>query len=191
MAYRHTLTDAEKRELLRIARVTLDEHLHSGQIPPGKPHSGPLTDNAAAFVTLHTEDGALRGCIGTSQEIQPLYLTVQNMAVAAATRDPRFNPVTLADLCDLVIEVSVLSDHTIITRSDEVIVGQHGVSVTASGSRGLLLPQVAPEYGWSSETLLAKTCAKAGLPTDAWQNPDAVVERFTAQAFAETEFAPV
>lgn len=190
MTYTHQLADDEKRELLRIARATLREHSFSGRIPPGKPHRESLLAPAAVFVTLHRDD-ALRGCIGTVDEEKPLYRAVQEMAVAAATRDPRFPAVDPDEVDDLQIEISVLGAARKIAGPDDLVIGQDGVRIDAGGRRGLLLPQVAPEAGWDASTLLAKTCAKAGLPEDAWRQADAQVVAFGAQVFSDTTHPPV
>jgi uncharacterized protein len=186
MAYDHVLSFDERKELLRIARATLREFLRSGIIPPGKPHRDCLVAPAAVFVTLHLES-ALRGCIGTQTEDKPLYRAVQEMAVAAATRDPRFEPVTANELADIDIQISVLSDRQRCTGAGSVSVGVHGLCIEARGHRGLLLPQVAVDAGWDATTFLARVCAKAGLPDDAWQDQDAVVETFTAQVFQDQQ----
>jgi uncharacterized protein len=184
MPYDHVLTFDERKELLRIARATLREYLRSGLIPPGKPHRDCLVAPAAVFVTLRV-GGELRGCIGSQTEDTPIYRAVQEMAVAAATRDPRFGPVTADELDDIDIQISVLGDHRRCTGADAVSVGVHGVAIEAQGRRGLLLPQVAVESGWDAPTFLARVCAKAGLPEDAWRQPDAVLETFTAQVFQD------
>lgn len=185
MPYDHELTDDERAELLRIARATLREYLRSGAIPPGKPHRASLVSPAAVFVTLRDQGHGLRGCIGTQVEDRPLYRAVQEMAVAAASRDPRFAPVTADELDELVIEISVLSNQQPCPGPEAVTIGTHGLTIAAGGRRGLLLPQVASEAGWDAATFLSQVCAKAGLPADAWTQPDAQLETFTAQVFGE------
>ncbi len=185
MSYDHVLDDDEKRELLRIARATLREFLFSGRIPPGRPHRACLVTEAGAFVTL-TRSGELRGCIGSQAEDMPLYKTIQEMAVAAASRDPRFDPVTEAELDELEIEISVLGERQRITEATELEVGRHGLFLRRGPRQGLLLPQVASENSWDAETFLAKLCGKAMLPDDAWRDPESVIETFTAQVFNET-----
>jgi len=184
MSYDHILTDDEKRELLRIARATLREFLYSGRVPPGKPHRASLVAEAGAFVTLHKR-GELRGCIGTQQEDRPLYKVIQEMAVAAASRDPRFPPVGDAEMDDLSIEISVLGERRPLEDPTQIEVGKHGLVIAARGRRGLLLPQVAAERDWDAETFLAHVCQKAGLPEDTWRSEDAEVETFIAQVFSE------
>jgi AmmeMemoRadiSam system protein A len=195
MAYEHSLTEDEKKELLRIARATVKEYLLSGRIPPGAPHRDSLTALAAVFVSYH-EGGALRGCIGTTHEVQPIFRAVQEMALAAATRDPRYPPVRLEELPRLDIEISVLGPRVRVTGPADISVGVHGLMIASgTGQRGLLLPQVATDHGWDAETFLARTCEKAGLPPDFWRRGEAVVDRFPAQVFDERKlgagpFAP-
>jgi AmmeMemoRadiSam system protein A len=187
MPYEHILTADEQKELLRIARTTLKEYLISGRIPPGAPHKTSLTTPAGVFVSLH-EGEALRGCIGTTHESSPLYKAVQEMAVAAASRDPRYRAVKLDELPGLAIEVSVLGARRPMQSPADISIGTHGVQVTSAGSRtqrGLFLPKVAAEQGWDAETFLDHVCEKAGLPADYWRGEDAQVEVFTAQVFDE------
>jgi AmmeMemoRadiSam system protein A len=190
VGYEFRLGPDEKRELLRIARATATEFLRSGRLPPGRPHRRSLLTGAGAFVTLRRADGDLRGCIGTQSEDQPLFRTVQDMAIAAATRDPRFPPVAPDEIDALVVEISVLGDRVLMNDWREVEIGVHGLAIQAHGRRGLLLPQVASEAGWTAEEFLQRLCVKAGLPDDAWRS-DASIERFTAQVFDEKEFPPL
>lgn len=189
MPYSYVLTDDEKRELLRIARATLREYFHTGRIPPGKPHRDSLTAEAGVFVSLQYE-GTLRGCIGTQQETTPLYRTVQEMTIAAASRDPRFEAVTEGEVDDIEIEVSVLGQHKAVRDAADVDVGAHGLTIDFQGKRGLLLPQVALKNGWDAVTFLEHVCTKAGLDKDAWKHDGAVVQTFTAQVFDDTTHPP-
>lgn len=185
MVYAHRLAEDEQRELLGIARDTLRQFTATGTVPDDEPREQSLRDAAGAFVTLRSRDGGLRGCIGTQEESTPLYKTIREMAVAAASRDPRFAPVSQLELDDLIIEISVLGGRAPVTRAEDVVVGEHGLSIRCRGHRGLLLPQVAEEQGWNAETFLQRVCVKAGLPENAWCRADAQVERFTAQVFEE------
>jgi len=189
MGYDHALTEDEKRELLRIARATLREYARTGHIPPGKPHRQVLVDPASVFVSLHRGD-ELRGCIGTLQDSTPLYKAIQEMAIAAATRDTRFQPVPPDELAELDIEISVLGPRRVIGDASELVVGQHGVCLTRGARRGLLLPQVAKDRGWDAETFLDRVANKAGLPDGAWRADDAVIEVFEAQVFDEATYPP-
>ncbi len=137
-----------------------------------------------AFVSLHTASGELRGCIGTILPVGPLDETVTRMAVAAAVEDPRFLPVTLPELANLHIEISAL---TVPEPADpeRVEVGRHGLIVTRGPRKGLLLPQVAPEWGWDRFEFLDQTCRKAGLPAGTWREPGTRVEWFEAEVWGE------
>ncbi len=184
MPYQYVLSDDEKRELLRIARATLKEWLSSGHVPPGAPHKQSLLAPAGVFVSLHDRDD-LRGCIGTTAEAQPLYRAVQDMAVSAATRDPRFEPVRAEELNLVSIEISVLGGRRRVFRPEEIEVGKDGLHLVKGHRKGLLLPQVAVDQGWDASTFFGKTCEKAGLPRADWQSPEAVMEAFSAQVFDE------
>jgi len=187
MGYDHILNDDEKRELLRIARATIREYLATGRLPPGSPHKESLVQPGGVFVSLHTS-GELRGCIGTFAETDPLFRTVQQMAISAATRDPRFDSLGPEELPNIEIEISVLSSLKT-AKADEVEVGRHGLHVSRGRLRGVLLPQVAIEHGWDRNTFLEQTCRKAGLPSDAWQLPGTDIEVFTAQVFSEEKLS--
>ncbi len=179
------LTGEEKKALLKLARRTIETYLREGRIPAYEPPSRGLLTQRGAFVTLH-KDSRLRGCIGTFLSTRPLYQTVQEMAVAAATQDPRFPPLTLEELPEVEIEISVLSPLKRIEDVKEVEVGRHGLYIVKGLNRGVLLPQVATEQGWDRETFLAHTCLKAGLPPDAWKE-GADIYTFTADVFSESD----
>jgi AmmeMemoRadiSam system protein A len=184
MSYSHQLDDGEKAELLRIARTSLKEYLATGRLPPGAPHKKSLLEPAGVFVSLQAGE-KLRGCIGTITASLPLYKAIMEMTMAAASRDPRFDPVSSDELTLLTIEVSVLGPRKTITSPTEIELGTHGVCVSSGSRRGLLLPKVAAEEGWDGETFLVRTCQKAGLPADAWRLESTRVEIFSAQVFAE------
>lgn len=171
----------DRATLLRIARQSIESALSHQRWQPSTPHLR-LLEPRAAFTTLHAGD-QLRGCVGYVQAVRPLYLTVAETAVSAALQDPRFAPVTSQELSGLRIEISVLSALRPVT-CDEVHVGRHGLVVTLGSSRGLLLPQVALEYGWDAATFVQQTAFKAGLPPDAVEK-GATLEAFTAEVFGE------
>ncbi len=177
------LDDNDKRELLRIARATLREYLTTGFMPPGAPHRKSLLEPRGAFVTIHT-GGELRGCIGRVDADTPLYLAVEQLAVAAATRDPRFDPLRAEELPETRIEISVLSP-LVDGKPDDIEIGKHGLVITRGVRRGLLLPQVAVEHELDRERFLDETCAKAGLPPGAWKEPGTSLQLFTADVFGE------
>ena len=184
MSYPHVLAIDEQRELLRIARATLKEHARSGKLPPGKPHRDRLLVPAAVFVTLH-RDGDLRGCIGTTSPDRPIYRAVQEMAVAAATRDPRFPPVGNDEIQAIDIEISVLGVLQRVASPTEIVIGRDGVVIEGRGHRGLLLPQVAVESGWDAQSFVERCCQKAGLSRDAWRTGDLEISVFPTQVFSE------
>jgi AmmeMemoRadiSam system protein A len=174
--------DAEERKaLLGIARRALEGYVREGKVPREAPE-GKLGAPGAAFVTL-TKRGRLRGCIGYTEPVAPLFRVVQECAVAAATEDPRFPPVSPKEIPELHVEISVLTPLFPI-RPEEVEVGRHGLLVTQGRMRGLLLPQVPVEQGWDRETFLDQTCGKAGLPPSAWRH-GATLQGFTAEVFGE------
>jgi len=179
------LSESDKRRLLQIARESIVTHL-GGKTVGEFAVSDVLKADGAAFVTL-TENGQLRGCIGMTEARMPLYRTVSHCAISAAVEDPRFEPVTAAEAAKLAIEISVLTPLTVVRDLDSIQVGRDGLMIRQGGHAGLLLPQVATEYGWSRTEFLQHTCAKAGLPADAYLRPDAVILRFQALIFSEAE----
>jgi AmmeMemoRadiSam system protein A len=181
-----SLSEEDKKELLKIARTSIEEFLKKRRIPSFSPSSPALMERKGAFVTLK-KAGFLRGCIGMIEAVKPLYQTVAEMAVAAAIEDPRFPPLTLDELPLITIEISVLSPLEEVEDVEEIEVGKHGVYIIRGFYRGLLLPQVATEYNWDRETFLQHTCLKAGLPTDCWQDTETKIYKFSAEVFGEEE----
>lgn len=149
---------------------------------PVAPALGDLP-RCGVFVSLHRH-GELRGCIGHIVGDRPLAELVGEMAVAAASQDPRFPPVGPDELEGLAVEVSILSPPEP-ARAEDVVPGVHGVILRRGGRMGVFLPQVAPEQGWDRPTLLAMLCRKAGLPEGAWRDPAAQLEVFRAQVVHE------
>lgn len=178
------LKDEERRELLSLARKTIESHLKGESLPDFIPLSDTLKSERGAFVSLHKND-QLRGCIGTFISHKPLYETVTEMAIAASTQDPRFPPVTIEELPHIVIEISVLSPLRKIKDISEIEVGRHGIYIVNGFNRGCLLPQVATEYGWDRKTFLEKTCLKAGLSPDEWREGTDIYI-FSAEVFGES-----
>lgn len=177
------LTKKEQKELLKIARDTIVTSIGSGKAPPAETTSKRLSSESGCFVTIK-QQGRLRGCIGNFVSDQPLCRLVQEMAISAATRDPRFYPMKQQDLDDFELEISVLSPLKLIESVDEIHVGRHGIYLVKNSYRGVLLPQVATEYGWDRTTFLKHTCLKAGLPENAWQK-ECEIFIFSAQVFGE------
>jgi AmmeMemoRadiSam system protein A len=172
----------DRRALLDLARAAIAAYAR--KLPPPLFEPTPIMFRlAGVFVSLHT-DRALRGCIGHVEADRPLARSIPDMAVAAASADPRFPPVTSDELDAVEIELSVLAEPEPIAGPADIEIGRHGLLVEHRGQRGLLLPQVAVEWGWDAETFLAQTCHKAGLPHDAWQ-AGASLWRFAAEVFGE------
>jgi AmmeMemoRadiSam system protein A len=180
------LGDAERGALVALARAAIRHHLGAGPAPE-IPTGGILGAPQGAFVTLRRRgDGELRGCIGTLAAREPLAAAVARLAVAAATEDPRFPPVDdAAELDELAISISVLAPLRRIAGPEDVVVGRDGVVIQLGWHRGTLLPVVAVEHGWTAEELVRHTCLKANLPPDAWRDPKAVLEAFSAEELGE------
>ncbi len=175
-----------QRILLQIAREAIRAGLDGVAYRPPAQEDPDLAVAAGAFVTLHAA-GRLRGCIGTLEGTRPLFQTVAEMARSAAFRDPRFPPLTRQEWSDVSIEISALTPLEEIGDPQLVQVGRHGLVISQGGRSGVLLPQVAVQYGWDRETFLARTCDKAGLPSDAWQR-GASIQIFEARVFGEDSF---
>ncbi len=177
------LTTKQKGKLLALARGSVEAHVRGKKLPP-LPKDAVLKREGAAFVTLRKK-GELRGCIGQIIATGPLDQAVQKMAVAASSNDPRFSPVRLDELGDLSVEVSVLTPPEPLPDPRAVRLGTDGLIVEKRMHRGVLLPQVPTEQGWTKHEYLAGICRKAGLPPACWK--DARLERFQAIVFGEHE----
>lgn len=177
------ITPEEKKILLQTAREAIAAHLEKRK-PRYPAATGTLKKKCGAFVTLHKQDN-LRGCIGFIIATKPLIETVREAAKSSAFNDPRFPALTARELDDIKIEISVLSPLRRIENSEEIQVGVHGIMLKNSFYSGLLLPQVAIDYGWDRETFLTHTCYKAGLPGDCWRSKDTEIEVFSAIVFSE------
>ena len=177
------LSRAERAALLGIAQAAIRHHLGLGP-PPPIPESGALVAPRGAFVSLFRQ-GELRGCIGRFEPDGTLARTVAAMAVAAASEDPRFPPLRPEEADDLEIRISALEPRRPLRDVSELRIGEHGLLVKRGWHRGALLPVVAVERGWDGPTFLRHACLKAGLPPDAWREPDTVLEVFGAEEFGE------
>jgi AmmeMemoRadiSam system protein A len=188
------LTHAEQRFLLRIARNSIrhemtkkyparSEEYHDDQTADGALDT-PFEQKGGAFVTLRIGSD-LRGCIGYIEYPGPVRVAVEEVARKAAFGDPRFDPLGPEELGRVNIEISVLTPMRKITSAHDVVVGRDGLVIELRGHRGLLLPQVATEYGWTVEEFLENTSRKAGLPSGAWRDPLAVLYAFSAEVFCE------
>ena len=175
--------------MLGIARRAISSAVIANCLPDLPPWPATLSVFRGTFVTL-TRGGKLRGCVGRVEDPGPLAEEVMRAAINAALHDPRFPPVAAGEVDTLEIEISVLSSLEPISV-DQIIAGHHGLMVVRSPFRGLLLPQVAAGRQWSGQQFLEETCAKAGLPRDAWRNPATQVSAFTAEIFSEAAPGPI
>lgn len=180
------LTQEDRKTLLTIARKSIAAAYGECEPPPEPAGQPSLLEDSGAFVTLHLL-GELRGCIGYIEAESPLYKTVEEAAHKAAFEDPRFAPLKSEELRNVEIEISVLSPLRKIGDPNEVEVGKHGLVIDAGYARGLLLPQVAVEYGWNREQFLSYTARKAGLPADAWKKKNVSLYVFTSDVFSESD----
>jgi hypothetical protein len=175
------LTDVQRRALLDVAREAIAAAVRGG--PEIEPEPIEL-QASGVFVTIKRAR-SLRGCLGTLENRAGLAREVARCAADSAREDPRFPPVGVEELSEISIEISVLGPlEEIEPTPDAFEIGRHGLVIEAGRRRGLLLPQVATEWGWTAEQFLRQTCLKAGLPPDAWRD-GAGLYRFTAEVFGD------
>ncbi len=179
------MDDAQKKTLLKTAKDTIEAVITGKSIPKAESDDPQLNENCGCFVTIKNGEN-LRGCIGQFTSDLPLIELVAQMAKASSTGDPRFfgNKITAAELAELDIEISVLSP---LKKTDDPLslrLGTDGIYIKRGCASGCFLPQVATETGWTKEQFLSYCCShKAGLPEDAWDDPDTDVFLFTAEVF--------
>jgi len=164
------IEDAEA-EILQIARQTIETYVREKKIPMVTPKAAIFKEKRGVFVTL-MKHGALRGCIGRFDPDENFLTILQKMAVASATKDYRFSPVTAGELKDIEIEVSILSPLKKIGSLDEFVVGEHGIYMKKGARASTFLPQVATEQGWDKEKTLRHLSLKAGLDQDGWKDAE-------------------
>jgi AmmeMemoRadiSam system protein A len=180
------LQNSEKKLLLAFARETIRRYLTTGTTPLARAFTPRLRAPQGAFVTL-TKHGDLRGCIGRIPPDLELAKTVGAMALEAAFNDPRFSPLTLKELSDVEIEISVLTPMKPVEKADQIRVGKDGVVLEKSGRSAVFLPQVATEQHWGRDEMLDHLCMKAGLPAGCW-GKGAKFSVFQADLFSESEY---
>ncbi|MBI5501798.1 MAG: AmmeMemoRadiSam system protein B [Deltaproteobacteria bacterium] len=177
-------TREERQALMDVAKAAVAAAVRGESYEPALPESEALRRDGAAFVTLKAH-GDLRGCIGMVEAYDPLYRCVAQVARSAAVEDPRFDPVSVRELGELSYEISVLTPPEAVTDPTTIVVGRDGLIISRGGRRGLLLPQVPEEQGWSREQFLDGTCRKAGLPTGCWRDEATRIQRFRAVVWGE------
>ncbi len=190
------LSQQEGEFLIHLARNTVKKYLEIGKVPyPPKDTPKNLFEHCGVFVTINrlvNTEKQLRGCIGYPYPTSPLVEAVIDSAINAATEDPRFEPISIDELENVVFEVSVLTPPEPITISNpqeylnKIKVGEDGLIVERGPYKGLLLPQVPVEWGWCEEEFLCQCCMKAGLPPDTWLSKGTKIYKFRAIIFDET-----
>ncbi|OHD63049.1 MAG: hypothetical protein A2176_09400 [Spirochaetes bacterium RBG_13_51_14] len=182
------MTPEDKRFLLKAARDNIRSWLDKGKgiriFPTDAPKNCMAT--RGVFVTIKSR-GDLRGCVGYPTGIKPIILAVLDNSYNAAFKDPRFEPLTAAELNQITIEISVLTEPVRMRSVEEIQAGRDGIIIERGMNRGLLLPQVAVEQGWDRSTFLGHACMKAGLPPGAWKDGETKIFRFQAVIFGEDE----
>jgi len=181
-----SLSEADQRAALQLARTAVVDAVSHRKLPDVFPREGVFAERCGVFVTLHVRN-RLQGCIGVIEAKEPLGEAIIRCAASAALEDPRFTPMKPDQLADLSIEISLLSAmEPIFPESIEI--GRHGLLVRLHAQRGLLLPQVAIEHRLTREQFLEETCHKAGLPREAWRDPEAHLFGFTCEVFSESSY---
>ena len=181
------LSEADRRTALQLARTAVVEAVTYRKFPDSFPSQGVFAERHGVFVTLHVHN-RLQGCIGVIEAKEPLGEAIARCAASAALEDPRFAPMKTEQLGELSIEISLLSVMEPIAP-ESVEIGRHGLFVRLHAQRGLLLPQVAAEHRLTREQFLEEACRKAGLPREAWRDPEARLFGFTCEAFSETSLS--
>lgn len=180
-------SEEQGRLLLHIARKNIMHYLTDGEMLSVENMDIPLEfkEKRGVFVTLK-KHGDLRGCIGYPEPVYPLLPALLDSSVSAALRDPRFPPVTLEEMDEIEVEVTVLTKpEKIVPVPENVIIGEDGLIAEKGMFKGILLPQVPVEWKWDAEEFLCQTCMKAGLPPDCWLDKETTVYKFQGQIFSE------
>jgi AmmeMemoRadiSam system protein A len=175
----------EKKELLQLARKTIENYLDKGKKEYPQTDNPKFSEKRGVFVTLHKK-GDLRGCIGYPLPTKPLIEAVVDNAISSAAEDYRFSPVTAEELENIDIEISVLTVPQKVKSYEDVVVGRDGIIISKSFMKGLLLPQVPVEQGWDLEQYISWGCRKAGLPEDEWKK-GVEIKTFQGIVFGEKE----
>lgn len=188
-----SISDEEGAFLVKLARKAVSEYFSSRKIiSPPRDTPSRLYEKRGVFVTIESyPDRELRGCIGFPEPVYPLVEATIRASLASAFEDPRFPPLTASELKSVVFEVSILTPPQLVKVSkpteypSKIKVGVDGLIVERGFFKGLLLPQVAVEYGWNEEEFLTHCCLKAMLPPDAWLDPNTKIYKFQAEIFEE------
>ncbi|UCE19438.1 MAG: AmmeMemoRadiSam system protein B [Gemmatimonadota bacterium] len=178
------LDEEAQQVALRMARETIETYVRTGRTPEYEPEHPVLNEKRGVFVTI-TKQGLLRGCIGYHGHDVPLFKLIPDRAIAAAVKDTRFPPLSVDELDDIEIKISVyLSNVYKIDNLDEFELGRHGIILTKGGRAATYLPEVPLEAGWTKEEEMEHLCRKAGLPSGAWRD-GAELYVYATQVFGE------
>ncbi len=180
-----TLSTVEKRLLIDIARSTIREHLNNRELalPPDLPLN--LWEFGSSFVTLRQGD-KLRGCMGDLEARLPVVESVRHNALNAAFADPRFHPVSMGELPELLLEITCLGPSRVVAGVKDIILGKHGIVFHKDGRQAVFLPQVATDNGWDLETTLGHLSRKAGFAPNAWRQ-GATFDIFDGEVIDESD----
>ncbi len=176
----------QKKYLLQIARKSIETYLNNEKYFPEEPNDNELKKKSGVFVTLNKNHN-LRGCIGFIVGVKPLYEAVYTMAREAAFNDPRFPELNNKELKYIDIEISVMTPLKKIDNIEEIKVGKHGIYIKKGFYSGLLLPQVATDWGYNREQFLQNTCMKAGMQPDCYKYSETEIYIFECEIFSEGE----
>ncbi|MDR1195230.1 MAG: AmmeMemoRadiSam system protein A [Endomicrobium sp.] len=185
-AHDFSISENSQKELLLLSRKAIEEYLKNSEIIDFSiDGNDELLRLAAVFVTL-TQNGDLRGCIGTIEPQYPLCEAVIRMSLSAALNDSRFFPLTLKELPETKIEISALSPMTKIKTADEIIQNKHGVLIQKGNRNGLFLPQVWEHFN-NKEDFMNELCSqKAAIAQNSWKDASAEIFIFTVFSFKES-----
>ncbi|MEA1972209.1 MAG: AmmeMemoRadiSam system protein A [Candidatus Cloacimonadota bacterium] len=184
---RDMLNNNQKKFLLRLAKRVIESEINNTEIGFKKPDDEIYNEKFGGFVTIH-DHGKLRGCIGYVEAYKSIYETIIDMAKSAAFNDPRFTPIRKKDLDFIDIEISILSPLEEFSDINSIKIGQDGLLIKNTFQSGLLLPQVATEWGWNKIQFIEQTCKKAGLDINCWKDKSCIIYKFKAEVFDEKIF---
>ena len=189
------MSETYGEKLVKLARKAVEKYLNESVVINADNSYG-LTQKAGVFVTLNylsNDKEYLRGCVGFPLAEKTLHQSVIEAAIAAATQDPRFEPIDKKDIENIIFEVSVLSPPEKIEvqnpkdYKNHIKIGRDGLILKCKYGSGLLLPQVPVELNWDIDEYLANICYKAGAPPDAWLMPESQLYKFRAIIYKELE----
>lgn len=180
------MTPEQQRVLLQVARSSIEASVRNTGFRVPRTQDPVLLKPTGAFVTLHLGND-LRGCVGYFEPLYPLIESVSRAAVKAALEDPRFSPVGPGELKDIRLEISALSARIPLTSAGDIVIGRDGIMLETEKGRGVLLPQVAVEYGWDTDTFFGHIFRKCGVPPAPIGTPGYAFFRFSAEIFSEPD----